>query len=106
WNEVYVRLRASKDERVRDMARTLAITFGDARAIEEVRQQALSTAADGAARTAALELLIARRVPDLAPILQSLVTDRAVRRAALRGLAAYQDSKTPEVILARYDQFD
>src|SRR5262249_56398228 len=38
----------------------------------------------------------------LAPVLQEVIAEQGLRAAAIRGLAAYDDPKTPEVILAVY----
>jgi putative heme-binding domain-containing protein len=43
---------------------------------------------------------------ELPPVLLSSLQDRQIRGPALRGLAAYNDSKTPEAILAAYSTFD
>jgi len=104
WSNVYPKLAASSQVRVRDAARALATLFGDPVALAELRNTALSTAAQANARRAALEALIEKRVSDLAPILHDLLADPAVRAVALRGLGSYTHGKTPERILAVYAQ--
>src|SRR5205823_2940427 len=66
------------------------------------RKVALDTAAPAAERVAALEALVGKRVPDLAPVLHDQLTDKATRRAAIRGLAAYSHADTPKRVLAVY----
>lgn len=105
WTKVYPRLAKSPDVKVREHAQALAILFGDPAAITEVKALALAKKADAKERTAALEVLIEKRVADFAPTLQSLLSDAAVRRVALRGLAAYTDPKTPAAILTLYARF-
>ncbi len=39
------------------------------------------------------------------PVLQDLLADSAVRDAAIKGLAAFDDPKTPDLILKRYGTF-
>jgi putative heme-binding domain-containing protein len=105
WEKTYAKLAKSDDAKVREHAQALAIVFGDPLAIKAVRATALSTAAAPAERIAALEVLIDKRVPDLAPTLQKSLDDSVLRRAALRGLAAYSDEKTAAIILAKYAKF-
>ena len=105
WTKIYARLAKSPDAKVREHAQALAILFGDPTAIADVKTLALTEKADAKQRTAALEVLIEKRVVDFAPTLQQLLSDAAVRRVALRGLAAYTDPKTPTAILALYGKF-
>ena len=49
--------------------------------------------------------LLLSRPHDLAPTLQSLLKDPSLRRPALRGLAAFDDPKTPAMILAHYKTY-
>jgi putative heme-binding domain-containing protein len=93
WAELYPQLDNNGD------AKTLALMFGDQRALNELKATVKSA---GPTRLAALQSLIDHQTPDLAPLLQELLADKELRRTALRGLAAYADEKTPKVILARY----
>jgi putative membrane-bound dehydrogenase-like protein len=100
WPETFARLSGSNSPEVRSQAMALAVTFGDARALAEMRRLLASADADPALRHSALASLLGAKDKDLPPILQRLVAEPAMRAAALRGLAAYADPKTPEVILA------
>lgn len=102
WPQVARRLEQSRDPRIRDKARMLSVIFGDAEALAALRKIALDAAAPAAQRQAALEALAHKRLPDLLPVLHRLVEDPHLAGAALRGLAAYDDPRTPEVVLARY----
>jgi putative heme-binding domain-containing protein len=106
WAKAYTKLAKSSDAKVRDHARALAIVFGDRAAIEEVKTLALATKASAAERSAAIDVLVDKRLTGLAPLLQKLLDDSNVRRAALRGLAAYHDEKTAVEILARYSKLN
>lgn len=100
WPELYPRL--TEDANVFPHARALAVLFGDAQVLESFRKQLLSTTEPEKLRLEALDILIGKRVPDLAPTLQQLVNDPAIYRAAIRALAVYDDEQTPAVLLKRY----
>src|SRR5207249_16191 len=80
----------------------LALVFGDPRAVTDLRKVAQDPAVEAAERTAALEALVEKRVPDLAPLLHQQLGDKATRRAALRGLAAYPHAENAKRVLAVY----
>jgi putative membrane-bound dehydrogenase-like protein len=100
WSGVYDRLSRATDGQIRSLALTLGVTFGDARAFGELRKVLTDDHASTASRQAALASLLAAQDAGLAPVLQRLVSEAALRGAALRGLAAFDDAKTPAVILA------
>ena len=102
WAGVYGALAKSENAAVREQGRMLAVTFGDPKALAELRDVLKNAAAGAASRRAALAALLAARDANLAEILQGLVTDKAVGREAIRGLAAYADAKTPQALLLAY----
>jgi putative membrane-bound dehydrogenase-like protein len=99
WSAAYVNLSDSKDAEVRRQATTLAVIFGDAKAFADLRRVLSDSGADATARQGALTALLDAHDTNLAPILQKLLDDKALRSPALRGLAFYDDPKTPGVIL-------
>jgi putative membrane-bound dehydrogenase-like protein len=100
WPDAFAGLSASTNAEVRSLTLALGVTFGDKRAFDAVRKVLSDADAATATRHAALAALLDGEDPALPPVLQRLVSDRALRGAALRGLAAYDDPKTPEVVLA------
>ncbi|MEW6303943.1 MAG: family 16 glycoside hydrolase [Verrucomicrobiota bacterium] len=102
WDEVATRLAKSPNPSVRELAQSLSLTFGSTSALASLRAQLADAKAPVVARRSALDSLLAAKDPQLAPVLQQLLSDAALRGAALRGLAAYDDAKTPELILALY----
>jgi hypothetical protein len=104
WPAVYSRLSQSRDAQVRENALGLALTFGDPRAVAELRKTIRDRSAPQAQRRRALEALAESRAMELAPLLQESLNDPAVRGAAIRALAAYPDPKTPRLVLAKYSQ--
>lgn len=106
WSDVYPKLAKSDHAGVRQLAMALAMTFDDERAIAAIQATAIDSKASATDRTAAIEALVEKRIPNFAATLQTLVNDSAVRRSAIRGLAAYSDAKTPAILLQHYRSFD
>jgi putative heme-binding domain-containing protein len=102
WEGVATKLGQSPNAQVRELVQSLSLTFGSASALTALRQQLLDAKADPARRRNALDSLLAAKDPTLAGTLHLLLNDPALRGAALRGLAAYDDAKTPAAILAVY----
>lgn len=106
WEELEPQLAKSANTQVRELAQSLSLVFGSKGALTALRSQLADAKLDAAKRKSALESLLAARDPQLAGTLQGLLEDKAMRGAALRGLAAYDDSKTPRLILAAYTKLD
>lgn len=100
WPTVYAKLRGQPA--TREHAVSLALVFGDQQAVADLRKTATDARAPAADRVAALDALVAHRVPDLAPVLLDQLAEKATRRAALRGLPAYAHPDTPGRVLAVY----
>ena len=106
WSDVYAKLGHSNDPEVRSLTRAMAAIYGDKQATADMRKTLEDPAVDAEERRAVLRSLLAVNEPTLAPTLQHLVNDASLRDAALTGLAAYDDPRTPAVILAAYEKFD
>ena len=104
WKEYSPKLLASKDPAVRDKAMIIAVTFGDASAIESMKKTVTTPGARKEDRIAALRILLRRQKPDLEPMLRDLVTDKDLRAEAIRGLAAFANPETPKLLLTAYAQ--
>jgi putative membrane-bound dehydrogenase-like protein len=102
WSDVYAKLSRTKDGELRSQAIALAVTFGDPTAFAELRRVLESRAAGLPARQNALAALVNARDKDLPPVLLALVKEPALRGAAIRGLASFDDPKTPETVLSAY----
>src|SRR5207249_8486274 len=98
-------LAASASADVRNQAQALAVVFGDKSAFAALRKTLADPTAAAATRQAAITSLVDARDPEVVPVLQALIGDAALRGAALRALAAFDDPKTPGVILAAYGSF-
>jgi putative membrane-bound dehydrogenase-like protein len=102
WSDVYMKLSRSRDADVRGQATALAVTFGDPTAFAELRSVLQSEGAALPARQGALAALLGARDKELPPVLLALVKEPALRGAAIRGLANFDDPKTPEIVLGVY----
>lgn len=105
WASVASALSKSKDEEIRTLTRELSLVFGDGRALGELQRIANGAGADLAARRSAIHTLVAARDKSIVPLLQNLLTDRDLGIDAIRGLAAFDDPKTPQLIIERYASF-
>jgi putative heme-binding domain-containing protein len=106
WGAAAEKLASSDDAKVRQTALALAVVFGDSAAATTLRKQAADAALDPALRASALQVLVQHKADDLPPLLQELIADPDLGGPALRGLAAFADPATPEVILRHYARFD
>lgn len=102
WPDVYPKLAKSPSAEVREHARRLALVFGDKNALAALRDVLMNAAAKTDERIDALNALINAKAEGLAGPLQQLVADKAIRGEAIKALAAYDDPKTPDVVLKAY----
>jgi putative membrane-bound dehydrogenase-like protein len=105
WAAAFEALMKSPDAAIRNQSMALAVTFGDRNALATLRKVLADAKAETAARLAALTALVDARDAQTAPLLQAALADKELRSAALRGLAAFDDAKTPAAILAGYGTF-
>ena len=99
WPDTFVRLSRSPDGEVRSLATALAATFGDRKAFQELHRVLASRDVDPVTRQAALAALVGANDRALVPVLHGLVDDPAMPRGRPARLAAFDDPKTPQVIL-------
>ncbi len=102
WEEIVAKLGKSPNAQVRELVQSLSLTFGSASALGGFKQTLMDPKADPKAREAALAALLAAKDASLAASLQQLLRDPALRAGALRGLALYDDARTPAFILEVY----
>jgi putative membrane-bound dehydrogenase-like protein len=102
WSDVFTVLAKSSDAEVRSRAVALAVTFGDSKAFDILREVLANRAIDLAQRQSALTALLGARDKQLPPILLQLLREPALRGAALRALASFDDARTAQEILAVY----
>ncbi len=106
WAEISAKLGKSPLAEVRGIVRELAACFGDTLALEGMLRTLTDPKAEVESRKIALETLMGVKFAGLPPVLQTLVPDTAMRGAVIRALAAFDDAKTPGLILAAYPALD
>jgi putative heme-binding domain-containing protein len=102
WDKVAEKLGQSLNAQVRELAQSLSVTFGNVSALQALREILLNGSVGVSARSNALVSLLAAKDPQLPTSLQQLLQDPVMRGGALRGLAAYDDEKTPTAVLNVY----
>jgi putative membrane-bound dehydrogenase-like protein len=102
WGKVFATLQRSPDQRLRSQATALALTFGDPAALKALRAVLLDRVNDLASRREALTALLKARDPELSTGLLALLDEPPLRAQAIRGLAAFDDPRTPKALLASY----
>jgi putative membrane-bound dehydrogenase-like protein len=102
WADAYAKLSQSDNADVRNTALSLAVVYGDEAALGTLARRLADTTQAAPARQAALTALLDVRYKQLPAVLQSLLNEPAMRSAAIRGLAAFDDDKTPAALLAAY----
>jgi len=102
WEALAEKLGKSPNAQVRELAQSLSVTFGSASALRALRETLLNASAGISARSNALASLLQAKDAALPASLQRLLHDPVMRGGALRGLAAYDDAKTPGAILEMY----
>jgi putative membrane-bound dehydrogenase-like protein len=110
WSAVYDKCVAATASAVSPqlVSRTqeLSVIFGEEKALAGLRTTVSNKDANLAERRKAIEALVGAKDVKIVPVLQSLVADASLRNTAIRGLAAFDDEKTPDLILKNYADFD
>ncbi len=102
WAELETKLGASSHAEIRAQVQAISLTFGSTDALGALKKTLADRSADPAARRTAYESLLGAKEPGLPALLQDLLSDPELRGPALRGLATYDDPKTPPAILGVY----
>ncbi len=102
WPDADAELSNSPDEPTRELATALGLTFGDPSAMARLRARLVDPKAGAAPRRDALAALLKAHAPDLSGTLHGLLSEPELRAPAIRGLAALDDPRTPEILLNVY----
>ena len=106
WDAVAARLAKSPNAEVRQLAQSLSLTFGSKTALDALRAVLVDGKAKLPDRQKALAALVAARDAKLPEVLRGLLREKALRREALRGLGAFEDTKTPPAVLKIFAKLD
>ena len=102
WPDVFRKLAADSDRRVRSRAMALGVTFGDPAARGALRGILADGKSSLASRREALAALGQVKDPSLAATLLGLVRDPGLGGLAIRALSGYDDSATPNALIEAY----
>jgi putative heme-binding domain-containing protein len=102
WPAAFDLAMKSDDAELRSQALTLALTFGDPRALEQLKNTLANRELSADRRVEALAALRKARPDFLPALLRSLLDDPPVRGLALRGLSDFDDAETPAAIVGAY----
>jgi putative membrane-bound dehydrogenase-like protein len=105
WRVAQPKFTMSLDPKIQELARELAVVFGDGRALDELKAIAMDKSATPSARQNALTSLIESRPPELRSICEKLVGERFVNVIAARGLAQFDDPAIGEQLVKAYRSF-
>ncbi|WDQ15289.1 PVC-type heme-binding CxxCH protein [Rhodopirellula sp. P2] len=103
WPQVSQLLREKASATsTKDLAGALAIQFGDASALPELRKILTDPAQLASSRMEALRLLAQAKDPELGEMLLTLIDDRDIGSHAVRGLASYDSPKIAPLLIERF----
>ncbi len=102
WPAVFSTLASDPDPNVRSRAVALGVNFGDAAARDSLRRVLVDSHAGPDARHQAMTALLKVKDPLLASVLHSLIRHPQLGGPAVRGLSAYEDPATPEILIEAY----
>lgn len=106
WPEVSRKLSKSPNAEVRQIVRSLSLTFGDRETMDGLRELIENPKVSTQERKEAIASLSLVRDPKLLPVLLKLLDSDALCESALQGLVAYDSSEIPASILKRYSGFN
>lgn len=104
WHAVAASLEPQTDQTVRDALNTIGVAFNDRHTLDTLRRTIEDRNSPAETRQRALQLLLTAHPQDLNSTLRQLLADPVLASEAIRGLAAYDDTKAPALLLARYEQ--
>jgi len=102
WSKVGTKLAKSDNAQVRELASQLSQIFGD----EAAMRRALATVQDRSnqidARRRALHSLLSQKNESVSALLEKMLDESGLRLDAIRGYAAIENDRAPDILLARY----
>ena len=106
WAEVYAKCTGTTNATLLARTQELSVIFGQEEALASLRATVANESANLGDRRNAIESLVGSGDVKIVAMLQKLIADPTLRAPAMRGLAAFDDAKTPELILKAYPDLD
>lgn len=104
WDALAARLAAGTTAEA-SLVRDLSVTFGDGRAVADIRRLVLDGAVEPGIRLSALETLVRRGGDEVRDICLGLLGDRRFNRLAAEGLARSDDPEVARALVAAWGRF-
>ena len=105
WPAAFDTVTRLGDQGLQDVAVWLGGMFGDPRALPQLVRIANDAGAAARQRERALDLVVRTKGEAAAQAVQALIGDKRLGVRAIRGLASFEDSTTPALLLGRYETF-
>ena len=102
WSTLQEKLQESDDAKSIQLAREIAVVFGDGIAMDELRKIVNNTNADLGARQSAIRSLSEAQAEGVLPLLQALLGDVDLGADAARGMNFFDDPPTTKFIVERF----
>jgi putative membrane-bound dehydrogenase-like protein len=102
WRAVYAKYQESKNVALKQQLDDVGLLFGDPVVLEMMLARVKDVKQPLEERARLMTALAGRKTANFVPLLQNAVQVPGLRSAALRGLANYDDAKTPAAILGVY----
>lgn len=102
WDDAYPLLQRSPHDKVVDLSTSLAVIFGDERALKQLRSLVKDFNVELPRRQDALKSLVFKQSADLRGLLEELLDDGALRSPAIRALAGFSDDKIAPRLIGLY----
>lgn len=104
WKELFATLIETQNVDLRIELASIGAAFGDQYVIETLRRLVVDEPSNISERQAAIRTLVRIQDPKAAEFLRVSLSHDKLRGDALRGLASFDDAKTPAAVLAIYGQ--
>ncbi len=102
WKTIESQLSLGASEPLRNRIRDLSALFGDGRALDQIKEVALSKTADLPRRRAALQSLIDARADGLRGVCEQMLPVREISGVAASGLALFDDPAIAELLIKEW----
>ncbi|HUE73340.1 MAG TPA: PVC-type heme-binding CxxCH protein, partial [Pirellulaceae bacterium] len=105
WKEISTSLVESKNADLRMQAVALAVTFGDQKVLDTLRQMVRDENSPLTERRAAIAILTKAKDPLTLPPLVELLADPRLRGDSIRAMASFDDPQIPSFLIEGYASF-
>ncbi|MDX1951294.1 MAG: c-type cytochrome [Verrucomicrobiota bacterium] len=106
WEDVEGQLLRHGHAETREQALGLGLIFNRPAALKEMRARIIDGRGTLKEKQQSIDALISARPEGVIELLRSAFEDKNIRASVIRGLAAVEDPRTPELLLTNYSTFN